>query len=163
MNKLLLPVGIILISFCCCPSAPLAPYLVTEEPKVEDLEGVYEFSAQRVLAEGIGDTSNSKIKLFHDGTCELTDFPVLQEETMFSYDFKGLFSGECSWTVNSNGSVSRGGELYPVWSICFHAEEFNPAVKCADITNDGEPYNLVFVFGDPDSNEVMRFGKSSPK
>jgi len=159
MNRLLLPVGLILITFCCCPFAPIAQYLVTKEPKVEDIIGFYELKMENVVKANVPDTIEPGIEMIADGTCKLADFPVLIENDAdnFSYEFKELFTNNCQWNVITNGSVERNGKLLPVWAVCFSAVDFEPAIKCANLTDDGNPYNLVFVFGDPDSNEIMVF------
>lgn len=163
MNRLLWPVGVILTTFCCCPFAPVAQYLVTEEPKIEDIAGVYEFTVESVVEANIPDNLESSVEMMSDGTCKLTDFPVLIENDVngFSYKFKELFTKDCRWEMITNGSVQRNEESLPTWAICFSAVDFEPAVKCANLTDDGNPYNLVFVFGDPDSNEITVFEKPS--
>lgn len=165
MNRLLLPVGVILTTFCCCPFAPVAQYLITEEPKEEDIVGVYEFSGQSVVDQDIQHSADSSIALLADGTCNLTDFPVFVENDQygFTYKFKELFTGSCQWNVATNGSVSRDGKAIPTWAVCFSAANFDSAIKCADLANNGNPYNLVFIFGDPDSNDILSFTKPSSK
>lgn len=160
---LILPVGVLLLSLCCFPFAPVADYLVTEEPKMEDITGTYKYALQNILDEEVINISASSIELFADGSCRLIDFPIIAEETLFTYRFIELRSVNCTWKKTTYGRVSQWGNSLPVWAICFNAADFIAAVKCASLTDDGEPYNLVFVFGDPDSNEIMVYKKAVSK
>ncbi len=152
-----------MITFCCCPSTPVAKYVVTEEPVKEDIIGTYEFSTQKVIDDDIQISPESKIEILADGTCTLTDFPVFVEDGAYGspYKFKESFTSICQWKVKNIGSVRLDRETFPIWGVCFNAVNFDSAMKCAHLTNVGNPYELVFVFGDPDSNDILVFEKPS--
>ncbi len=159
LKRLLLLSGAILLILSC--GSPLAPFLVTDQPKIDDLLGVYAFSAQKVVDSEIEKMPESQIELLVDGKCNMVDVPVFidNDQHGFTFKLKGFFTGDCQWRATNIGSLRKGRETLPFWGVCFKADGFDPAMECAHLANDGKPYNLVFVFGDPDVNMIMSFDK----
>jgi len=162
MNKLLLPISVILLSCCCCPLGAVAPNFVKEEPRQEDIIGVYELSSQRVVSESVVEDKVSYIELYPDQTCNMVNFPVFVENTTFEYEFQELYTGKCNWRIGTIGSTNSWN-VTPIWGVCFENVTFESPDKCASLLNNKSLYDLEFVFGDPDSNRIMTFSRITPK
>lgn len=165
MNNSLLLLSIVLILLNGCTFTPIARYAVTDEPKTQDIIGIYKISGDMVVEDKRNNLPDAKTEIFADGTCNLVNFPIYSGAGDFDIDFKfkRLFTGKCQWKAKIVASVKRDGETLPAWGVCFDAVNFLPSVKCAQFANDGSPYNLVFSFGDPDQNAILVFDKHPEK
>lgn len=147
-------IALIFVSFCCGGFSLInSEDLVTEKPTKEEISGVYRFVNQNVIRNDTSNYSTAKIKLFEDGTCELTKFPVFTENDG-NYQFEEMFTGECKWNIDP---------LYdgnPIFGVCFDAIDFNPSAQCATLVKQNASYALVFIF-DEELGNVLSFAKDN--
>lgn len=146
--------GIMAIFFCCGGFSLINPEnLVTEKPTRKVISGVYRFVSQKVIRNDINNYNTAKIKLFDDGTCELTKFPVFTENDE-GYQLEKIFTGECKWNIDT---IYDGNSIY---GVCFEAMDFNPSAQCATLVKKEASYILVFIF-DEELGSVLSFAKDN--
>ena len=129
---------------------------VKENPQVKDVVGVYWYPNGKT-----GNSENSEIELFEDGSCELTNFPVFHINDKKYLELDNFYSGNCQWETLIMGDYQLDDTSAP-WGICFSSEGDIGEMRCAQLLYEGTPYNLDFVSGyDYSTFDNMRFSSST--
>jgi hypothetical protein len=158
MNRIILAAGIAVIAVCLCCGSPFTGMLTVEKPNAFDLVGVYEMSGQSLDRSATFPDRHPEIVIINeDSTCSVTDFPVWELENS-SWSVIEWLSFEGTWAMGEYGSVQRGNEHYRNWAVgCGNnAEGMNVT---GELTNHQPPYDLLFIYDDPDSGYGMSFEK----
>jgi hypothetical protein len=161
-RKVFLVIPIFMALCCClgCPYSDFAYLLVTEEPNKTDIVGRYTLTLQTLTAEGLEvlDSKEATIELQSGGTYIATNFPIWKRTETSKYTLTNLLTTTGSWNIETLGGVDHGdGEIHDVWGICFQGLQVERPRACADLSGPKHPYSLMFVYGDPDSDQVMIF------
>ena len=160
MNKALIAVGVLVFSmFCCCaPYSPFADIVTVEKPESAEVLGLYQMTGQNLNKSESFQNRLPVILIEPDGSCKFTDFPVWEQDSSSKYSVKEWLSSEGAWEIIEVGRVSRDGRTYAFWGISCsnHSEEISTSGKFA---NDKPPYEILFVYDDPDSGIAMTFQK----
>jgi hypothetical protein len=159
MKRLIVPFTTLFLCLCCCPYAPFARDLTTVKPNVQDIVGTYQVTSQNLDIEGMGAfiDHDPQIHLNKDGSCMILDFPIWEDLPPFTITDWQSLSGE--WDIVTTGGVDLLEGYFDTWGVQCIGE--TDEMKTADLIGDKAPYKLLFVYGDPDSNEIMTFSKTN--
>ncbi|WP_299365903.1 hypothetical protein [Winogradskyella sp.] len=154
---------LILTLLMSCQYDPYAHKYTIIEPKESDLIGTYAFEKQTIdydIAEFKDSMNNRivipKIGINSNGTYKVVNFPVF--ENLMNPTFTGLITNTGKWNKTTIGAVrDETGELKNIWGMYF--DQLPEASKYMGLMNKEYPYELIFVFGDPDEGNVMIFKK----
>ena len=140
-----------------CQFDPYAGDLTTEQPKKEDVIGVYQFKEQTISQIPIDKLGQkATIILKSDGTYQANNIPNV---------FGGLsaennkhISATGKWKIERIGSVDNGwGHAKSHWGITLTS--IDESLTSIGFMGDKNPYKLIVTFDDPDLGEVMIFSK----
>ena len=132
------------------------------------------------MSDRIRDTAQgSSIILKGDSTAILTQFPVLEEEGTFRYEFKGLKNLKAFWRIQTVGGMSSNSaadDYQSVYGLRFvpsgqaGVKGTRPSVKIKDdrffsstFTGDEKVNGMIFSFDDPDLGQILGFSKEMPE
>ena len=161
MNRAFIAIGTLIFSaFCCCtPYSPFASMLKVEKPESGDVIGLYKMTVQNLNRSESFQEKQPEILINEDGSCQITDFPDWATKDEISYSVKEWLSFKGTWEISKFGSVRRDGKTYDNWGISCH----NPVEKMdigGEFANEKAPYDILFIYGDPDSGNGMTFEKA---
>jgi len=158
MKKSFIPLFAMLLTLCCCPYSLIANDLTTQKPSDLEIVGTYRVTAQNLDTNGLKAFQNRQPQLIFnvDGSCVVSDFPVWEENTS-SFKINAWLSFDGKWAIVNDGSVRRGGKTYDVWGIRCNSNI--ETMGTGEFTGTKPPYDVVFIYGDPDSDNAMTFSK----
>jgi hypothetical protein len=139
-----------------CQYDPFAGDMTTEQPKKEDVIGVYKFEEQTIAAIPIDKLGQeATIVLKSDGHYEANNIPNVfggaDAQTRKHISAKGI------WKIETIGEVGSGwgGRPKLEWGITLTAIDTN--LSNIGLTGEKAPYGLMVTFSDPDLGAVMKF------
>jgi len=139
-----------------CQYDPYAGEMTTEQPKVKDVIGAYQFKEQNISQVHINKRGEkATIVLNADGTYQANNIPNvfdLPDTATCTY-----ISAKGKWKISEIGGVERWSGLKPEWGITLTSIDKN--LENIGFTGEKAPYGLMVTFGDPDEGTVMRFEK----
>lgn len=142
-----------------CQFDPHAGGFTTEQPKKEDVIGVYRFKEQTISQATIDKLGKeATIVLKPDGTYQANDIPnVFGGANAETHKY---ISATGKWKIETIGSVGNGwGHAKSHWGITLTS--IDESLTSIGFMGDKTPYKLIVTFGDPDLGEVMIFQKDS--
>jgi len=140
-----------------CQFDPYAGEFTTEQPKKEDVIGVYQFKEQTISQSPIDKIGQkATIVLKSDGTYQANNIPNV---------FGGADAETCkhisatgNWRIETIGAVDNGlGHAKSQWGIILTG--IDESLTNIGFTGEKAPYGLMVTFDDPDLAEVMIFRK----
>jgi hypothetical protein len=160
MNKAFIAVGTLVFSaFCCCaPFSPFASSLTLKKPETSDVVGLYRMDWQNLNESESFQNRQPEILINEDGSCQVTDFPVWETDDEISYSVKESLSFKGTWEIRKFGSVRKDGKTYDSWGVSCGNNIEKMGVG-GHLANDEPPYDILFIYGDPDSGNGMTFEK----
>jgi hypothetical protein len=160
MNRAFIAIGALLfLALCCCgPYSPLASMLTIEKPDSADVIGLYQMTGQNLNRSEPFQDRHPEILINEDGSCQVTDFPVWITNDEITYSVKEWLSFKGTWGMSEIGSVQRGNGSYKNWGIGCGKNEEKLNVT-GELANSKPPYDILFIYDDPDSGNGMTFGK----
>jgi len=151
---------------CCDNSKSMPPnirkyaFVVTQPPK-SAIVGSYVLIDQTVLKSGLSAMQGRQchLDLRIDGTFTVTNYPnwseVSGDPDKFT-SFTSFISPSGHWRINTVGlTYNHGSQAESCWGIDFYDSQIDPIA----FTGQTEPYELISILGDPDSDMVLRFIK----
>jgi len=158
--RIILFIGVLIGAVLACGDGfgAIVDIRVKEKPQVKDVVGVYWYPNGKT-----GESGDSKIELFEDGSCELTNFPVFHINDKKYLELENFYSGDCHWETLMMGD-NQLDDTSASWGICLSSEGDIGEMRCAQLLYEGNPYNLDFVSGyDYSAFDNMRFSSSASK
>ncbi|QEM13039.1 hypothetical protein [Mucilaginibacter rubeus] len=131
--------------------------MTTEQPKREDIVGVYQFKEQTISEIPIDKRGvKATITLKPDGTYQAQDIPnVFGAAAAENHKY---ISAKGTWKIETIGSVDTGlGHPKPNWGITLTS--IDESLTNIGFTGSEAPYGLIVTFDDPDLGMVMLFKK----
>jgi hypothetical protein len=140
-----------------CQFDPYAGDLTTEQPKKEDVIGVYQFKEQTISQASIDKLGQeATIILNPNGTYQANNIPNVFGGT--NAETHKYISARGKWKIETVGSVDNGwGHAKSHWGITLTS--IDESLTSIGFMGDKTPYNLIVTFDDPDLGEVMIFSK----
>jgi hypothetical protein len=140
-----------------CQFDPYAGDLTTEQPKMEDVIGVYQFKEQTISQVPIDKLGlKATIILKSDGTYQANNIPNVFGGQ--SAEYNKHISANGKWKIETIGSVDNGwGHAKSHWGITLTS--IDESLTSIGFMGGKNPYNLIVTFDDPDLGEVMIFSK----
>lgn len=140
-----------------CQSDPYAGDMTTEQPKKEDIIGVYQFKEQTISESRIDKRGQkATITLKSDGTYQAHDIPNVFGGT--DAESHKYISARGTWKIGTIGAVDTGwGHPKPNWGITLTS--IDESLTNIGFTGSKTPYGLIVTFDDPDLGQVMLFEK----
>ncbi|WP_161964464.1 hypothetical protein [Mucilaginibacter endophyticus] len=154
---------LIIFSLACsllilgCQSDPYAGDMTTEQPRREDIIGIYRFKEQTISEAPIDKRGlKATITLKSDGTYLAIDIPnVFGGPDAENHKY---ISAKGNWKIETIGSIDTGwGHPKPNWGITLTA--IDESLTNIGFTGNETPYGLIVTFDDPDLAMVMLFKK----
>ncbi|QEM06700.1 hypothetical protein DIU31_025510 [Mucilaginibacter rubeus] len=149
--KNLIPNIFLLIYLALITSCQFDPYagdLTTEQPKREDVIGVYQFKEQTISQIQIDKRSQrATITLKSDGTYQANNIPnVFGGPNAENHKY---ISAKGSWKIETIGAVDNGwGHPKSNWGITLTS--IDESLTNISFTGKKKPYGLMVTFDDPD-------------
>jgi len=141
-----------------CQFDPYAGDLTTEQPKKEDVIGVYQFEKQ-TISDGPIDIlgQNATILLKADGTYRANDIPnVFRGANDETHKY---ISATGKWKIETMGNVDNGwGHAKSHWGVTLTS--IDESLANIGFMGNKTPYKLIVTFDDPDLGEVMIFSRN---
>jgi len=140
-----------------CQFDPYAGDLTTEQPKREDVIGIYQFKEQTISQLPIDKLGQkATIILNSDGTYRTNNIPNVFGG--HSAENNKHISATGNWKIETVGSVDNGwGHAKSHWGITLTS--IDESLTSIGFMGDKNPYKLIVTFDDPDLGEVMIFSK----
>lgn len=129
-----------------------------ERPEEMDIIGLYQMTFQNINGSEEFQNRQPEILINADGSCKVTDFPVWQPNSR-SYFVKEWLSFEGTWKIKKFGSVRKDGENYDNWGMSC-SDKLEKIGIGGEFVNNEPPYDILFIYDDPDTGIVMTFQKS---
>jgi hypothetical protein len=126
---------------------------VGTEPKAADVAGTYVLSDQTVIPGRLSALAGRtcEIELHPDGTFSATNYPQSSGTT-----FGTFLSATGTWRIATVGtSYGYGPTPKDCWGLRF--EGVSNRIDPTAFTGPQQPYGLLTILGDPDSNLTLRF------
>ena len=142
-----------------CQYDPYAWNYTTEQPKKEDVIGVYQFKEQTISQASIDKVGQkATIVLNSDGSYQANNIPnVFGGANAESHKY---ISATGEWKIETIGSVDNGwGHAKSQWGITLTS--IDPSLTNIGFMGDKNPYKLIVTFDDPDLGKVMIFQKGN--
>ena len=135
--------GIAIVLAGCHQGAVSAKPFTTIKPKVEDFAGDYIMVSRSDIPEGMAAQKGvaCRIKITSDETFSIENFVNRDKVTVTT---------EGKWMLDTVGS-DRGID---VWGLRLFSE---PGIGTATFSGKTAPYRIVFIRGDPDSDNTIIF------
>jgi len=126
---------------------------VGTEPKAADVVGTYVLSDQTVVPGGVSAVGgrHCRLDVFADGTFSIKNYPRSSGGRFSSFQ-----STTGTWRLATIGtSYGYGPNPKECWGFQFYGagERIDPTA----FTGPEQPYGLLTILGDPDSNRTIRF------
>ena len=152
---------ILLILLTSCLYSSYADEYLTEEPRIEDIVGVYKFDKQTVNYNLDKDKIRSRhptIIIKADKTYKIKEIPFFRVSATGENNYMNGVTRKGEWTLETIGSVDYGSsEIKKHWGILLDSapEKINSTGLLGKNKADG----IIFRYGDPDEGSVMIFRK----
>lgn len=130
------------------------------EPRKNDVAGVYLLTGQSLVEGGITASGirQCRLVLRDDGSFSVEDYPDWRASGGEHGPFGSFISGSGSWSIDTVGVLyDSEGESGSIWGIRFHG--MDPVPEPMALTGSREPFGLVVVLGDPDSDRELVFSR----
>ena len=130
---------------------------VGTEPKAVDVVGTYVLSDQTVIPGGVSALAGRTCEIYvsPDGSFSVTNYPQSSDTT-----FGSFLSATGTWRIATVGT-SYGYSTNPKdWGFRFEGSGRN--MDPAAFAGPQQPYGLLTILGDPDSNQTLRFKRKEP-
>lgn len=142
-------------------------YYVISKPDMEVLTGNYELCFHQMSHyEAAFDSKIKELKavpkivLNLDGSFRTRDFPAWLEYEAYKYKFNGFIASKGNWSLVVGGYMDDGkGGIVEHWGIKF--EGLDSAENQPILIKRTSDFEILFIYGDPDSGEVVLFKKES--
>jgi hypothetical protein len=160
MYRALITFGTLIISaLCCCaPFSPFASSLTVQKPEASEVIGLYQLHEQNLNRSVSFQNGQPEILINKNGSCQVNNFPVWETDDEITYSVKESLSFKGMWEIRKFGSVRKDGKTYDSWSInC--GDQVKKVGIGGKFANERAPYNILFIYGDPDSGNEMIFEK----
>ena len=140
-----------------CQYDPYAGDFTTEQPKKEDVIGVYQFKEQNISQVPIDSLGQkATIVLDSDGSYQANNIPNVFGGA--NAEFHKYISATGKWKIETVGGVDNGwGHEKSQWGITL--TDIDQRLTNIGFMGNKRPYKLIVTFEDPDSGEVMIFEK----
>ncbi|MFC6999417.1 hypothetical protein [Rufibacter roseus] len=151
----------LLILVTSCFYSPYADEYLTEEPRIEDVVGVYRFDKQTVnynLDKNKIRRRQPTIIIKADKTYEIKEIPFFRVSATGEYNYLNGVTRKGEWTLETVGSVDYGSRgIKKHWGILLDSapDEMN----YAGLLGENKANGIIFNYGDPDEGTVMIFRK----
>jgi len=144
---------------------PLSEYYETIRPDVEMLAGSYKFGFHQMsnyeqqLSSKIEKLKKApEIVLSADGSFRVDNFPTWIEYEPYRYRFGGFVIAKGTWSLVIVGRMDDGKNgVLEHWGIKLNG--LNSAENQPTLLNRANNFEIAFIFGDPDSGEIILFEK----
>jgi hypothetical protein len=156
-----------IFSIACCCSWPIDYNNPPQEPNDVDLVGTYVLHNQTMTGESVpvenlrtqdgAQVGVSRIILHADGSCIAENIPHWVPDGI-DYLVQSVRTTTGYWTAMPIGSVGDR----PWWGLRLETEELLLAQQDSRygvivLAGQEPPYDIVFIFGDPDSADTMTY------
>ncbi|RDC65960.1 hypothetical protein [Adhaeribacter pallidiroseus] len=152
---------ILLILLSGCLYSPYADEYFTEEPRLEDVVGVYKFDKQTVNYNLDNDKIKSRrpmIIIKADKTYEIKEIPYFRVSANDEYNYINGISKKGKWMLETIGSVDYGSSgIKKHWGITL--DSIPEEIRYAGLLGENKANGVIFKYGDPDEGSVMIFRK----
>ncbi len=161
----LMSVLILTLKSCCsfCSDLiglPAGSGTLSIEPRVTDVAGIYLLTDQSLVEGGMTAPGirQCRLVLRGDGSFSVEDYPDWRASGGGQGPFGSFVSGSGSWSIDTVGVVyDCDDESESIWGIRFRG--MGQAPDPMALTGGSEPFGLVVVLGDPDSDKELVFSR----